>query len=147
VDYRYFVTIVFDGFETSADQTVISALFAFYARLPTRYCLLTLLFAPDDVRRFKTEQDLKGKVGPLIVITEKTPFAGAEIRPRAILEVGRLKEADDIKRVLATLAEQAHDEDFLKRARSEELLRRIQDSIRKFGGVISSSLSVIGLGA
>jgi hypothetical protein len=145
-DYRYYVTIVFDGFGTQAELTVIAVLFTLYAHLPIEHCLLVLLFAPDEVRQFKTRHKLIGRAGPLVFITEENPFGGSEISQRVVVELGRLKEPDDIKKVLVTIAEQAYDDDFIKRAGRGELLRRIQETLGKYGSFIKDSLSIIGLG-
>lgn len=143
--YRYFVTVILDGFETLAEQTVVNAVFALYARLPVTYCLLTLLFLPEEVRKFKNTQNLKGRIGPLILITEKNPFLEEEVRPRALIELGHLRDPDDIKKIMALIAEQAHDEDFLKRAKTGELLRRLREGIGRYGELIANTLSIVGL--
>lgn len=145
-DYRYYVTLIFDGFGTQAEMTLMNAVFTLYTHLPTDQCLLMLLFAPDEVRRFKNSRDLKGRAGPLVYITEDNPFGGFEISQSVLLELGRLKDSDDVKRVLAAIAEQAHDDDFLKKARKGELLRRIQAALGKYGSAIKDCLSIFGLG-
>jgi hypothetical protein len=141
--YRFYIVVVFDGFGTTADITVMSCLSALADRVRTSKCLISILLGSDETYAFKTRQNIKGMTGPLLFLSEEDPFSG-HVDQRALLELGRLREGDDIRLVMAAVAEQAHEDNFVSQARRGERLRRLQSLLAKYGDRITGVLSLLG---
>jgi len=129
-----------------AEQTLMDALFTLADHLPAQHCHLSVLLGKDTNLRFKNTHGLKGLAAPLIVITEEELLDRPTDTAKVVLQVGRVKDPDDIRRALAVLSEQAHDESFLRETRKGEIIRRTQEALARHGNTIARALSLLGLG-
>jgi hypothetical protein len=145
-DTRFFFTAVTDGFGTDHEKVLFETFPALAARLPIDTCLAALFFLPEECQRFKVEQDLNGLRAPFIMLSEENPFLGVKVPRRAVIELGALSTTNDVRRILASVAEQAHDNDFLRRARNGEMLRRVERALAKYGQPIKDCLHLVGFG-
>ena len=141
---RFWLVAVSDGFDTAADEVLLKSFPKLSSRLPAETCVFVYLWEPDEVRDFKSRHSLYGRVGPLLSVSDSNPFRDETKQRSAIVELGRLSDVDEVKKVLVAVTDQAHDEAFVREARNGEVLRRIEQSLGKFGGPVLECLSILG---
>jgi len=140
---RYFIILVTDGFQTENEITVKELLNTFVAKLPTQDCQFVHLFLTDECRHFRSIQGLESETSPFAVLCEQNPFKQKIVGPRAVIVLSVLKSKDQVKEVMALLAEQAANPEFVKKAKFSELLRRIERAFGRYGQPIRDCLSVV----
>lgn len=145
-DAKFYIVAITDGLGTTNESIVSTAINPLAARLPLDICIAAHFFYPEESRSFRSDQDLKGLSSPFLFISEENPFNGELVTKRAIIDLSALSNPDDVKRVLASIAELSYDIDFIMKAKSGEIVRKIQRALGKYSGPIKDCLSWAGFG-
>lgn len=136
---RYYLTFLLDGFKTSAESVVVEAIFTIADRVPEDSCRINVLSRIEHLEIFKELHKLRGKVGPLLLISEEEPWI--PLKEKALIELGALPSEDDIKHVLASVVEQVRQDNLVKQMNKGEALRKIKSVLDKYGGPITEVIT------
>lgn len=140
----FFVVAVSDGMGTANDKLLQELFPQLVARLPSDSCHVAYFFLLEECRRFRTAQGLKSVQSPFLFISDENPYPGTKVASRAVIRLAGLQNPDDVRRVIALICEQAYDDDFVKKTKSGEIMRRIERTLGRYGGPLKDCLSLVG---
>ena len=143
---RFYLAIVTDGLRTAIELAVIEEMDELACRLPTSAMMTVWMCVPSQCRAFRRDQGMVDVASPFLYITEENPFCQRMIKKRLIVKLDPLESPDDARRVLASITQQAHDGEFLRKARKGEIIRRLQRSLDIYSGPIRECVSLAGFG-
>jgi hypothetical protein len=146
IHWDFYLVTFGSGFDTTADREVATLFPKFSSTLPIEHCLAINLVNPDEISEFKTMHSLSGKCAPLLILSEEPPFSEGFESQRVVIELGRLHEPDKIRQIFASIADNAHTEDFIVKSKRGEILRKIEYALGRYGPGIKDCLSLIGFG-